>query len=285
MIGPEETAIRPGRVVPPGACDCHAHICGPAARYDYAADRIYTPPDALLPAYLRVLDGLGIERAVLVQPSIYGTDNQVLLDAIAAAPIPCRGVVVLDPTCTSDKIADLHQRGVRGVRFNVIDVLERRAGLPLAELQRCAEIIAPFGWHIELQLHVDEFPNLDTLLSDFPVDLVLGHFGYPRTVLSPNIEGYRALFRLMEAGRCWVKLSAPYRLPLGAPKEEVRTLAAALVAAAPERLLWASDWPHTNLSFPAPDDSTLFETLFDWVPDANVQRQVLVDNPAQLYDF
>ena len=276
---------KPGFDVPSGACDCHAHICGPSSIYPYAAERVYTPPEALLPDYSAMLRGLGIERAVLVQPSIYGTDNAAMLDAIRASPFPCRGVAVVPTTISERELEQLHEGGVRGVRFNLIDVADRKSSLPMSDLRRCADKIKPLGWHLELQIHVDEFPDLDSVFAGFPVDTVLGHFGYPRSSVSEESPGFRALLRSIAKGHCWVKLSGAYRLPVAAIAIETCRLAKALLGAAPERLLWGSDWPHTNTAASLPDDAELLEQLAVWVPDSEIRRQILVDNPAALYGF
>ena len=276
---------KPGFEVPSGACDCHAHICGPSSIFPYAAQRVYTPPDALLPDFSAMLCDLGIERAVLVQPSVYGTDNAAMLDAIRASPFPCRGVAVVPSSISERELEQLHEGGVRGVRFNLIDVADRKSSLPISDLRRCADKIKPLGWHLELQIHVDEFPDLDLAFAEFPVDIVLGHFGYPRSSAFEESPGFRALLRLIAKGHCWVKLSGPYRLPVVATANETRRLAQALVGAAPERLVWGTDWPHTNTTAPLPDDAELLELLAIWVPDSEIRRQILVDNPAALYGF
>ena len=137
-----------------GACDCHAHVCGPQSRYPYAPNRLYTPEDASPADYRGMLDSLGMERGVLVQPSIYGTDNRALLDALATD----------------------HER-LRGVGQNIVDLKEGKGVLPLDDLRRLAVKVKPFGWHVEFLMHVDEFPDLDRQLADFPVDVVFGHLG------------------------------------------------------------------------------------------------------------
>lgn len=281
-----EAPRRPLFEIPAHACDCHAHICGPAALYPYMERRLYTPPDALLPDYAELLGELGIERAVFVQPSIYGTDNAAMLDAMRAAPFPCRGIAVLEPTVSESAFADLHEAGIRGVRFNLVDVTDPSASLPLNDLRRFAEKIAPLGWHVELQIHIDDHADLDASFAGFPVDIVIGHMGYPRAGAVADTAGFRALLPLMRGGHCWVKLSGPYRVsPAKPPYDDILSFAKALIAVAPHRLVWGSDWPHTNIGVPAPHDADLLNLLASWVPDEKTRHRILVDNPAALYGF
>jgi predicted TIM-barrel fold metal-dependent hydrolase len=284
---PDPHPRRPRLTLPPLACDCHAHICGPQETYAYAAKRIYTPPDALLPAYREMLAALGVERAVLVQPSVYGTDNSALLDALAVAGPRCRGVAVIADDVGDAELERLHRAGIRGVRCNVVDLPpEEKGKLPLPALSRLARRIAPLGWHIELLLHVDEFPDLDRAFADFPVDIVAGHLGYMRTDRGLQAPGFAALLRLMRRGRAWAKLSGPYRLSTQPfPHPDVVPFAHALVEAAPGQLIWGTDWPHVMVKGPMPNDGDLCDLLSDWVPDSATREQVLTRNPARLYGF
>ncbi|HEV7822295.1 MAG TPA: amidohydrolase family protein [Burkholderiales bacterium] len=278
---------KPQFKLPPGATDCHAHICGPAARYEYFDGRIYTPPDCLPADYRKMLDTLGVERAVLVQPSVYGTDNRAMLDAMKADPARLRGVAVVADDISAGELEAMHDGGVRGVRVNIVDVKDRKPGtLPLAELTRLAAKIKPLRWHMEFLMHVDEFPDLDRLLADFPVATVYGHLGYMKTEHGAANPGFRALLRMMQAGRAWVKLTGPYRIsavPL--PHADTNAYAHALLSAAPSQVVWGSDWPHVMVKGPMPNDGDLCDLLTAWIPDEALRKQVLVDNPARLYDF
>jgi 2-pyrone-4,6-dicarboxylate lactonase len=284
---PDSRPRRPRLRVPPLACGCHAHILGPAHRYPYSPRRVYTPPDCLLPDYERVLGALGLERAVLVQPSVYGEDNAALLEALERGGGRFRGVAVVAGDVADAELQRLHARGVRGVRANVVDVPGRTPGaLPLRELEALARRIAPLGWHLELLLHVDEFPRLERDLADFPVDLVLGHLGYTSTARGLGDPGFGALLRLVRPGRCWVKLTGPYRISREAPPyADVAPFARALAEARPDRLLWGSDWPHVMLKGTMPSDADLLDLLAAWLPDETMRREVLVGNPARLYGF
>jgi len=284
---PDRKPRKPKIMLPPLACDCHAHICGPKARYAYYPERIYTPADALLPDYQHMLKTLGVERAVLVQPSVYGTDNTVMLEAMQAAGPQFRGVAVVADDASERDLERMHKAGVRGVRVNIVDVKNRKAGtLPLAALKQLALKVKPFGWHMEFLMHVDEFPDLDRMLDDFPVDTVYGHLGYMKTDKGTANPGFQALLRLMQSGRAWVKLTGPYRIstqPL--PHADTNAYAHALLAAAPKQVVWGTDWPHVMVKGPMPNDGDLCNLLGDWIPDTALRKQVLADNPARLYGF
>ncbi|HEY1545713.1 MAG TPA: amidohydrolase family protein [Xanthobacteraceae bacterium] len=286
---PPDPAPRPPHAgFPPLACDCHAHICGPQATYGYIPERIYTPPDALPPAYRHLLATLGCGRAVLVQPSFYGADNRAMLAAMREAGARFRGVAVLGDDASEREIAALHDAGVRGARLNIVDVKTGKGELPLAHIERLADRIKAFGWHIEFLMHVDEFPELDRMLGRLPVECVFGHLGYVRADKGTVTPGFEALLRLVRAGRAWVKLTGPYRISTGPlPHADTQAFAQALVEAAPDRLVWGSDWPHVKAEWAIamPNDGELADLLAAWVPDEGLRKRVLVDNPARLYGF
>jgi predicted TIM-barrel fold metal-dependent hydrolase len=273
---------------PPLACDCHAHICGPQRVYKYIPQRIYSPPDALLPEYLRVLDTLGCSRAVLVQPSFYGTDNSAMLAAMKAAGPGFRGVAVIDGDATARELEAMHETGVRGARVNIVDVREGKGQLPIERITRLAEQIKPFGWHIEFLMHVDEFPQIDTTFARLPVDVVFGHLGYVKTEKGITAAGFQSLLRLLRGGRAWVKLTGAYRISSQTlPHADTSEFAHALLDAAPTRIVWGTDWPHvmTKWTIPMPNDGAIADLLLDWIPDAALRLRVLADNPATLYSF
>ncbi|MPZ46629.1 MAG: amidohydrolase family protein [Betaproteobacteria bacterium] len=283
---PDPAPRKPRLALPPLSCDCHAHICGPGSRYPYWPGRVYTPPDCLLPAYRHMLATLGVERAVLVQPSVYATDNRALLAALEQAGPVFRGVAVVEEAIGEDELERLHAAGVRGVRCNIVDIHEDKGKLPVPLLQRLAQKIRRFGWHIELLMHADEFPDMDRAFADLPVDIVLGHLGYLGTGKGTGDPGFQALLRLMRAGKAWVKLTGPYRISTTAlPHADTVPLAHALLDAAPGRVVWGTDWPHVMVKGSMPNDGDLCDLLADWVPDAELRKRVLVDNSAALYGF
>jgi predicted TIM-barrel fold metal-dependent hydrolase len=233
-----------------------------------------------------MLASLGMERGVLVQPSTYGSDNRALLDALAQDRERLRGVAVVSWDISVEALEKLHAQGVRGVRQNIVDLKDGKGVLPLDALRKLGEKIKALGWHVEFLMHVDEFPDLDRQLADFPVDVVFGHLGYVPISKSVGEPGFQALLRLMRDGKAWVKLTAPYRLTMSAmPYRDTDAFARALVDAAPQRLLWGTDWPHVFIKTAMPQDKKLLALLEHWVPDAALRTRILADHPAQLYDF
>jgi predicted TIM-barrel fold metal-dependent hydrolase len=285
---PDPATCAPRFELPPLACDCHAHICGPQAVYRYVPERIYSPPDALLADYQRLLAALGCERAVLVQPSFYGTDNSAMLAAMKAAGPAFRGVAVIGDDATAHDLEDMHAAGIRGARLNIVDLREGKGQLPLERIERLAERIKPFGWHIEFLMHVDEFPDLDRMLARLPVDVVFGHLGYVRSDKGTTVAGFKALLRLLRDGRAWVKFTGPYRISSQtSPHADTNEFARMLTATAPDRIVWGTDWPHvmTKWTIPMPNDGALADLLLDWIPDPKLRNRVLAANPAALYGW
>lgn len=271
---------------PSGACDTHAHICGPEDSVPYDPARIYTPPDALLPAYENMLKTLGVERMVLVQPSIYGEDNYVMLKAMKETSLAARGVAVLPMDIQQTELEALHRKGVRGVRFNLVDVKNPKAGLPLDAIADFAKRIKLLRWHVEFLVHVDDYPNISTMFRDFPTEIVIGHYGYFRPGCSLDHPGFQGLLELAESGRCWVKLTGPYRISEEElPYADVDPFAEMLVTRASHRLLWGSDWPHVMMKSTMPDDGHLADVLARYASDSELRKQILVNNPAKLYQF
>jgi 2-pyrone-4,6-dicarboxylate lactonase len=282
---PQPTRTR----LPRGACDTHAHICGPANRFPYAKERIYTPPDSTLEDYLHLLAVLGVDRAVLVQPSVYGTDNRALLDALKRGGQGLCGVAVVKPDISAGEIRALNDAGVRGVRFNLVDHAGERNVVPVDVIRTLAKAIAPFGWHIEFLVNLDEAPRFASEIQRLPVDVVVGHLGYPRGGAGPwsSAASLDAFLRLFEGGRCWVKLTGPYRISAAPdlPYPDVAPLAHRLASVNPDRLIWGTDWPHVMNKKPMPNDGDLTDLIADWLPDAALRERVLVANPAALYRF
>lgn len=281
--GPDREARRPALVLPPGSCDCHSHVFGPADRFPYAATRSYTPPDCTTADYVRMLTTIGCARAVIVQPSCYATDNSATLDALRSGSFDFRGVAVISGHETDAQLQSMHDAGVRGVRLNLHT---RGAVLGLEDAGRIAARVRPLGWHVQVYVAVAALPDLDGLLATLGGTVVIDHMGQPAIDAGTDAPAFRTLLRALADGRCWVKLSGAYRLSKSHPGyAEVTTFARALVAANPARLVWGSDWPHPNFQGTMPNDAELVDLLADWIPDAATRQQVLVDNPARLYDF
>lgn len=284
---PDSLLKKPNLRVCWGATDCHAHICGPESIYPYSLQRIYTPPDALFPQYQGLLETLGIERAVLVQPSIYADDNQALLNALGTDPKHLRGVAVVNPKITDSYLEELHHAGVRGIRCNIVDLANAQGILPMDELLYLADKIAPFGWHMEFLMHANEFPDLNQTFKNFPVPIVLGHLGYINTSYGVHDRGFQNLLSLMREGRAWVKLTGPYRISSFAepPYSDTNAFAQALLEANSNQLVWGSDWPHVMVKGFMPNDADLLDLLANWVPDSLLREKILRENPATLYQF
>ncbi|QWE31082.1 amidohydrolase family protein [Polynucleobacter sp. Adler-ghost] len=283
---PDSEIRSPKIQFPPGAVDCHAHICGPALAFPYADERIYTPPDATLTQYESLLHVLGVERAVLVQPSVYGTDNRAMLAALTSKPDKFRGVAVIDPKISDAELEVMHHAGVRGIRCNVVDVADKTKGLPIDELTSIAKRIKPFGWHLELLAHVNEYPDLATTFANFPVDLVFGHFGYSHSRHGVNDPGFQGLLELLREQKAWVKMTGPYRICDGDfPYTDMRAFNDEVIQANSKRLIWGSDWPHVMVKKQMPHDADLCDLFGSWVTDPNLRKVILSDNPCMLYDY
>ncbi len=284
---PDREPRAPRTAFPPLACDTHAHIF--EARFPYAQERIYTPPDSNLADYKHLLRTLGCERAVLVQPSVYGADNAAMLDALAAAGPGFRAVAVTAPDISSAEIEALHRAGVRGLRFNVVDVRANKNQIPADMLRGVAKRIAPFGWHIELLVNLDEAGDFAPLLGSLGVPFVLGHLGYPKggAATWTGTRAFADLLKLLDGGQCWIKLTGPYRITTAPdlPYADVDEPARKLVAAAPERMIWGTDWPHVMKKKPMANDGDMTDLFERWIPDAAKRKRILVDNPAALYGF
>jgi predicted TIM-barrel fold metal-dependent hydrolase len=280
--GPDPDVRTPRLKAPPGVTDTHFHIFGPEDRYPYVPNRRFTPPDASVESYRKLHRTLGIERAVLVQPSGYGTDNRRQLDAAAVLEIPTRVIVVVPPTITDQELEKLHRAGARGVRF----IPTQPGGLPLDQLEAFAERMNGIGWHIQLMLAPAHLLELAPRLQKLSCTFVIDHMADIQAAEGPEQPAFQALLQLIHSGRCWVKLSAGYHMSREHPPyRDAIPLVHALVEARPDRLVWGSDWPHANHEGVMPNSTNLFDLLLDWVPDQVTRNRILVDNPAQLYGF
>ncbi|MEP6789951.1 MAG: amidohydrolase family protein [Ramlibacter sp.] len=276
---PPRVAERPDAPLPPGTCDTHVHVFGPQSRYPLARGRNYTPHVCTLDAYREVMLALGISRAVLVQPSVYGTDNSALLDALRAGGPAFRGIVVPDPGTSDEQLREMHALGVRGIRLNLVNphVLGVEEAVAL-----CARVES-LGWHLQVQLDLARGDGraLQALCDSTRLPVVVDHMGR----LAPQARR-NELIDLLAAGRCWVKLSAPYRVSAQpAPHADLSGLVQAFAKANPAQLLWGSDWPHTEQQADTPQAASLADLLHLWFPDAPAMRRVCVDNPARLYNY
>jgi len=279
---------KPGFNSPPGGCDAHFHVFGPAGRYPYdQADLRYTPPLAPLEDFLALSKTLGLSRFVFVQPSAYGRDNRCMLEAMREVGTNCRGIVDIDENAPDAELERLDALGVRGVRINVPPVKPHEAGfaaklLPRIERlrARCAEI----GWQLDFLTPGWLTSELMPVLNTLDVDFTIAHFGMFPAKDGVEQPGFRQLLDLMRRGRCHVKLTGVYRMSVAKGFADVAPMARALIEAAPERVIWGSDYPH--LSFADKVGSIgLWNLLEKWAPDEATRRRILVDNPQRLFKF
>lgn len=270
--------------LPPGAIDTHFHVFGPEAKYPYFAERSYTPDDASIESYLQMAAGLGVERAVIVQPSVYGSDNRLLLDTLSATALPLRGIVAVDEDVRDTELDAMHEVGVRGIRINLV----YQSGTGLRTARRLAEKIRSRGWHLQFLIDASTLPDLFAVVEELGVAVVFDHIGHVPASKGIQDPGFQALLALLRNGIAWVKISGAYRMTDRSgypPYPDVTPFAAAAIAANPEQVVWASDWPHTALHVPMPDDRDLLDMTLDWLPDDKTGRQLFVTNAERLYDF
>ena len=281
-LPPDPNPRPPKFAMPARACDCHAHVLGPPEKYPYVAQRSYTPPAALLEDYMALHRVLGIERAVIVQPSVHGTDNQVTLDGIAGYGPNARGIAVVDVDVTDKELERLNDGGIRGVRLNLLF----GGGVGLHTLEPLARRIVDLGWHVQLLLDARNMVELAPRLRKLPVSVVVDHMGHMHTEHGIDHPGFQALLDLVRDGVCWVKVSGNYRISSeGPPYRDAIPFAHALIEAAPQHMVWGTDWPHPALNDHMPNDGDLLDALDDFAPDTDLKRAILVDNPARLYGF
>jgi len=281
-LGPDPDPRPPGFAVPPDACDCHAHIIGPLTLFPLQLERSYTPPEAPLSAYRHLLETLGLSRGVLVQPSIFGTDNACMLQALARHRNTLRGVAAVEANVDEAELESLASNGIKGLRLNLLF----KGGVPLDHLEALARRVERLQWHLELLLDVRELPALMPRLARLPVDIVIDHLGHMPAAEGIAHPGFQSLLKLVRGGRCWVKLSGAYRVSsAGAPFQDTVPFARALVEADPTRLVWGSDWPHTAIAGHMVNDGDLLDLLALWVPEPRLRHLILVENPARLYGF
>ena len=260
------------------------HFYGPEDRYPAAPTALFLPPLASVADYREVQARLGLERVVVVQPTSYGADNRCTMDCVAKLGDQARAVVVVDQTADDAELERLTAAGARGIRFHMLP----GGALPWSILEEMAARVQTFGWHVQLQLDGRELLERQAMLQRLPGALVIDHVGKFLEPVTPDHAAFQCLLRLLDTGRVWIKLSAPYETSRVGPPDydDVGVLAKALVQAAPERMLWASNWPHPGQTgAQRPDEVVLLDLLLDWAPSEATRRRILVDNPALLYGF
>jgi len=279
--GPDPNPVKPKYAPPPGACDAHCHIFGPAAKFPYAPERRYTPPDSPKEKLRALHEHLGISRAVLVQASCHGADNRAMLDAIAWAKGAWRGVAMLGEDASEKGLQALHAGGVRGVRFNFVRHL---GGAPDPRaFERALAMIAPLGWHLVLHFDAEDIESHADLFRALRVPFVIDHMGRVEARHGLEQKPFRMLLELMKNPLAWVKVSGPERISsAGKPFHDAIPFAAALAGVAPDRVLWGTDFPHPNVKL-MPNDGELVDLFVKAFPDENLRKRILVENPSRLY--
>ena len=273
----------PRFAMPQGSCDTHCHVWGPLARFPYAADRPYDPPERDAATLAALHARLGIDRTVIVQAIVYRTDNAAMLDAIAAAPKHRRGIALIDDATTDAMLERLHAGGVRGIRFGFVRHLGSRPDL--AFFHRCVARVAPLGWHVLVHLDAADLEQLGPELRGLAVPFVIDHMGRIDAAAGTEQPAFWRLLELARAEHCWIKVSGADRVSAsGAPFIDAAPFARALIETAPERVLWGTDFPHPNPRHLVVEDADLIDLLPRFGDDAALQR-LLVDNPARLYGW
>jgi predicted TIM-barrel fold metal-dependent hydrolase len=264
--------VRPKIPTPPKACDTHAHVFGPGSRFPYAETRSYTPPDAPLEKYLRMLDTLGFAR-----------------DALRRHPKRLRGVAVADETVPVADLRKWDALGVRALRFNHFfrdGKLHYQGGVTLENAKKLGAVMKDLGWHMQLWIDVKDLPDTIPIIQAIGLPVVIDHMGRTDARAGINTAGFQSLVRLLGEGGCWVKMSGAHRLSTRAPDyPDARPFHEALIAANPDQLIWGTDWPHPRIEGEMPNAGHLLDLFNEWTPDAIVRRKILADNPARLYGF
>jgi predicted TIM-barrel fold metal-dependent hydrolase len=270
-------------VLPPGACDAHCHVFGPAGKFPYAADRSYTPPDAPVENLRKLHAHLGVSRAVIVHASCHGTEMDVTLDAIAGSGGAYRGVACVEDSVTDRELERLRDGGIRGIRFNFVKHL---GGLPdLAVFYRLLARIKPLGWHIVLHFDADDILAQRELLGRIDVPFIIDHMGRVKAAEGLEQRPFRSLLDLFRTNPlAWIKVCGAERVSSGArPFRDAVPFAQALIAVDSSRILWGTDWPHPNITKDMPNDGELVDLFCEICPDAAVRERILVDNPTRMY--
>jgi predicted TIM-barrel fold metal-dependent hydrolase len=282
-LPPDPDPVAPSIVLPPGACDAHCHVFGPAARFPYAPDRSYTPPDAPVERLRALHAHLGISRAVIVHASCHGSIMDVTLDAIASSGGQYRGVAVVEDGITDAQLARLHAGGIRGIRFNFVKHL---GGVPdLGVFHRLLARVKPLGWHVVLHFDAGDLVEQQDLLARIDVPFVIDHMGRVRAQDGLDQRPFALLLDLYRRNPlAWIKISGAERVSAGRrPFRDAVPFAQALVAVDAGRLQWGTDWPHPNISKDMPNDGELVNLLAEICPDERVRARILVENPMRLY--
>jgi predicted TIM-barrel fold metal-dependent hydrolase len=307
LFGTAAAVLRPSSMraselafaVPSGACDCHAHVFGDPARFPFWSGRTYTPPTSSVADWESIHRALRIERGVIVQPSVYGTDNRCALDAIRRLGRRARGIAVIADDTPAAELDALHRGGIRGIRLNLETFGIADPSAASTRLRGALDQLAHRPWHIQIFVRSAILPVIESAVLESSLPIVFDHFGGVRAAAGTSDPGFQALVRMVRAGKAYVKVSGAYRASASGPPDyaDVRPFARALIEANPLRVVWGSDWPHPDarrheghdVAEISPDlevdDIAVLNQLAIWASDAGVRRTILVENPARLYGF
>ncbi len=267
--------------VPPGAVDTHCHVIGLPPRYPFVVGRSYTPPQASPAAYINLLDTMGMTYGVLTQVSVHGTDNRLLVEALTVNRARLRGIAVLGLDASDAERTALQAAGVVGLRLNVL----YGGGIGFDRVEAYGALCREMGWHLQFLIDAGELPKIASQLTILPVPFLIDHMGHFPTTRGVESEGFQTLLALVRDG-AWARLSGAYRTTVqGPPYDDTVPFARALVEAAPERCVWGSDWPHVANWGAMMTVADLLDLLARWVPDEELRRRILVDNPHRLFGF
>ena len=296
----DATASQPSTAVtftvPDGGCDCHTHIFGDPQRFPFAAGRTYTPETASVAEMRALHRALRTTRVVIVQPSVYGTDNSCTLDAIRQLAPNARGIAVIDDSTSDAALDDMHHGGIRGIRINLATVGQTDPELGKRRFEAAVARIGKRKWHIQMFTQLSVIAAMQKEIASSPVPVVFDHFGGAQASGGPSQPGFDVLLDLVRAGHAYVKVSAPYRGSTSAPDfADMGPLAKALIAANARRILWGTDWPHPDTAAGKPpteisplrqiDDGRVFNQFATWAGKAEELKVILVENPQSLYGF
>lgn len=280
---PDNNTRTPLYKAPPQSCDAHCHVFGPHEIFPYSDKASYWPPDADKYALKRLHDKLGIERAVLVQASCHGTDNRAMLDAIKSSHGAYRGVCIANDSFSENDFQDLHDGGVRGVRFNFVKHL---GGAPnLESMKTVLERVRPLGWHLVIHVNAEDVISYAEFFDAIKMDIVVDHMGRVPTTEGVGQHAYKILLERMQRDNWWMKVCGSERISMGPPFYDAVPFAQGFIEIAPDRILWGTDYPHPNIKKYMPNDADLLDLVPLIARDESVQKKILVDNPARLYGF
>jgi predicted TIM-barrel fold metal-dependent hydrolase len=281
---PDPNTKKPKFRPPPLACDAHCHIFGPASKFPYDPKAAYHPPDSPFEGLQRLHQILGIERAVIVHASCHGADMRATLDGIARSNGKYRGTAIIDESYGDQEFQHMDDGGIRGVRFNFVKHLGGRPDM--AFFQRTVARVKEMGWHLILHLDASDLVEFDALFKKIPVPMVIDHMGRVKAAEGLDQPPFKVLLEWMKNERFWVKVCGPERVSsMGPPFTDAVPFARKLIEAAPDRILWGTDWPHPNVGKYMPNDGDLMDLFAQMAPTPELQKKILVDNPARLYGF